>query len=54
MLDKSFSCYHSSKKFKLSFDGGLLGEYRLILCNSCYAAQDKKFLIREEKIGARK
>jgi len=51
MLEAFFSCHHSPKKFKLSFDGGLLGQYRLELCNSCYAAQDKKFLIKEELVN---
>jgi len=51
MLDESFSCHHSPKKFKLSFDGGLCGKCRLKLCNSCYASQDKKFVIKEEIIN---
>lgn len=54
MIGQSFSCYHSPKKFKLSFDGGLLGQYCLEICSSCYVDQNKKFLIKEEKIGARK
>jgi len=51
MLEESFACHHSPKKFKLSFDGGLLGKYHLKLCNSCYATQDKKFLIKEENVN---
>ena len=51
MLEEPFSCLHSPKKFKLSFDGGLLGQYCLELCNSCYSAQDKKFLVKEEIIN---
>lgn len=50
MLD-SFSCHHSPQKFKLTFDGGQVGQYFLELCNSCYAKQDKKFLIKEEVIN---
>ena len=48
--DSVFGCNHSQKKFKLTFDGGLLGEYGVELCQSCHAIQDKKFLIREEII----
>jgi len=51
ILEESFFCHHSPKKFKLSFDGGLLGQYHLELCNSCYTAHDKKFLIKEEIIN---
>jgi len=49
-MDEQIFCSHSPKKFKLSFDGGLIGQYCLKLCNSCYVIQDKKFLIREEII----
>jgi len=49
MLDKSlFLCPHQAKKFKLVFDGGVLGHYTLELCRSCYQMQEKKFLVREE------
>jgi len=43
------SC-NNNKKYKLEFDGGVVGNYVLELCSSCYLAQDKKFLIREEII----
>jgi len=52
-MNEQFCCTHPQKKFTLIFDGGLLGEYRLELCNSCYAAQDKKFLIKEELINGK-
>jgi len=48
--DPILRCNHSPKKFKLNFDGGVLGHYSLELCNSCYVAQDKKFLISEERL----
>ena len=33
----------------LIIDGGLKnGQYRLILCNSCYNIEEKKFVISEE------
>ena len=43
-----FYCNHLPKTFKLTFDRGVLGNYTLELCHSCYDSQDKKFLIREE------
>jgi len=46
-----FHCNHSQKKFKLTFDAGLVGEYSLELCASCHDIQDKKFLIKEEIIN---
>ena len=47
----NFSCNCNTKKqHRLIFDGSnVIGDYTLDLCNSCYFAQDKKFLIREEK-----
>jgi len=51
MLEEStHSCPHRTKKFKLVFDGGVLGNYTVSLCHSCYLSQDKKFMISEEKI----
>ena len=55
MIQSAFTCLCKAKKEqRLVFDGGVLGHYILELCSTCYVAQDKKFLIREEKIGARK
>ena len=34
----------------LVFDGGVLGNYRLELCESCYDIKDKRFLIEEKEI----
>ena len=48
--DSVFGCNHSQKKFKLTFDGGLVGEYSLEMCQSCHDIQDKKFLISEERL----
>jgi len=48
MNESIFSCNHSTKKFKLIFDGGVLGPYTVELCSSCYSTQEKKFLISEE------
>ena len=46
-----FSCQCDRKKtHKLIFDGGVLGNYTVFQCHSCYLSQDKKFLISEEKI----
>jgi len=50
-MNEQIFCTHSPKKFKLTFDGGILGQYQLELCNSCYAAQDKKFLIKEKIVN---
>jgi len=51
MIPTTFYCNcNFKKKYKLVFDGGLLGEYTLSLCHSCYLSQDKKFMISEEKI----
>jgi len=50
MPEQSVSCYHSPKKFKLVFDGGVLGNYTVSLCHLCNLSQDKKFMISEEKI----
>jgi len=50
MLETTFSCNHFPKKFKLTFDGGVLGNYHLKLCNPCYTSHDKKFLIKEMTI----
>ncbi|MCH7649345.1 MAG: hypothetical protein IIA83_12170 [Thaumarchaeota archaeon] len=45
-----FSCICNNKKtHKLVFDGGVLGNYTVSLCHSCYLSQDKKFMISEEK-----
>jgi len=52
MLNESvFQCNHSPKKFKIALDGSVLGNYSLELCASCYAIQDKKFVIKEEIIN---
>jgi len=52
MIPSTFVCAcRSKKKHRLVFDGGVLGHFSLELCGSCYVAQDKKFLIREEIIN---
>ena len=51
MTISPFSCICKKKKtHKLVFDGGVLGNYTINLCSSCYLTQDKKFMITEEKI----
>ena len=40
----------AKKKYKLIFDGGILGTYDVFLCSQCYVSQDKKFMINEEVI----
>jgi len=51
MIPSNFSCSCGKKKrHRLVFDGGILGTYKLELCNSCYFSQDKKFLISEETL----
>lgn len=51
MTISPFSCIcNKEKTHKLIFDGGVLGNYTINLCNSCYLSQDKKFMISEEKI----
>lgn len=45
------SCRCKNKKtHKQIFDGGILGNYIINLCDSCYLSQNKKFMITEEKI----
>jgi len=51
MLETTFSCNHFPKKFKLTFDGGILGNYQVELCSKCYPTQDKTYLIKEENIA---
>jgi len=52
MTENFFSCKSDEKKsHKLVFDGGILGNYVVSLCHSCYLSQDKKFMISEEKIN---
>ena len=54
MISSSYACPCSAKKkHRLVFDGGILGQYHLELCSSCYIAQDKKFLIKEEIINGK-
>ena len=51
MTISSFSCSCKTKKtHKLIFDGGVLGNYTVSFCYSCYFSQAKKFMISEEKI----
>jgi len=51
MTISPFSCSCKTKKtHKLVFDGGILEQYSLELCGSCYVVQDKKFLISEERL----
>lgn len=48
MIPSNFECpCAAKKKYKLVFDGGVLGYYSLELCKSCYVIQNKKFLINE-------
>lgn len=51
MNSSVFSCTHQDKKFKLTFDGGILGPYFLELCKSCHVQIEKKFLISEESLN---
>lgn len=51
MIQDSFRCPCKSKKeYRLNLDGGVIGQYSLDLCLSCYFKQNKKFLISEEKV----
>jgi len=46
-----FECgCNNQKKVRLTFDGGSSGTYLVELCKSCYAKEDEKFLISEERI----
>ena len=46
-----FSCICNNKKtHRLIFDGGVLGNYTINICSSCYLTQGKTFMISEEKI----
>jgi len=46
-----FYCSDKEEKaHRLVFDGGSSGNYQLDLCSKCYENQNKKFLIKEEKI----
>jgi len=38
----------SSKKHRLTFNGGSAGQYDLEICQKCYDQEDKQFLISEE------
>ena len=40
----------ATKKYKLIFDGGIMGNYSVFLCSQCHTIQDKKFMIKEEVI----
>lgn len=35
------------KKHRLTFDGGVSGQYTVDVCEKCYQKEDKEFLIRE-------
>jgi len=50
----SFICEcNSPKTHSVICDGGLKnGQYRLILCDSCYDAEERKFVISEEMLTA--
>ncbi len=39
---------HFPKKHRLIFDGGISGNYTMLLCVDCYSKGDKQFLISEE------
>lgn len=45
----SCSC-SSSKKFRLTYDGGSTGEYQLELCQRCHDEKPRKFLLSEVEI----
>lgn len=48
----SFECKcDDSKTYRLVFDGGQSGPYKVDLCNNCYKLEDKQFLLSEEIIG---
>ena len=52
MIHSTFTCVcRANKEHRLVFDGGILGHYILEVCASCYAAQNKKFLVKEEIIN---
>jgi len=50
LIQTSFICPHSPKKFLLTFDGGILGDYILEICMECSDKEDKRFLKKEEII----
>ena len=37
-----------TKKHRLVFDGGISGNYTILLCVDCYSKGDKQFLISED------
>lgn len=43
-------CCPKPKKHGLTIDGGISGNYQLELCSSCYSKEDKKFVIKEDKL----
>ena len=44
----TFSCLcDKEKQHKLVFDGGILGEYTVEICSSCFVTHTRKFLIQE-------
>lgn len=46
-----FSCSCQGRKVRrLTLDGGATGIYRLDLCERCYRADSKEFVICEERI----
>lgn len=38
------------KKYRLVFDGGTSGQYMIDVCERCYQEDDKKFLLKEDKV----
>ncbi len=48
-MNSKFECPCNNKKnHKLILDGGPIGNYELLICQSCYLSLSKKFLVGED------
>jgi len=48
-MERECTC-SATKQFRFVFDGGHFGNYSILVCKECYAAIDKEFLVKEEKL----